>query len=218
MIEVTFTPGGKRIDIEAGQSLLAAGRQLSISATTTSIEAPCGGKGRCGQCRVQVTGGKVTPATEIEKAWLDSAEIAHGQRLACQCVPLEQVSVYIPPETRSGEVELQITGPAPDIRPATLLQRIAIPLTSTTLENPKSFWQQITQALVTDHGIDRPRLDPRFIRQTPALASDATVTVSLREETVVAVYSDNIAPPPVGLAIDLGTTKIAGYLIDMQTG
>ena len=48
------------------------------------VEAPCGGKGICGKCRVKVRGGVSAP-TENERDLLTGEELAQGWRLACLC-------------------------------------------------------------------------------------------------------------------------------------
>ena len=48
------------------------------------IEAPCGGKGICGKCRVRVSGDISEPNTN-ERDLLTPAELAEGWRLACLC-------------------------------------------------------------------------------------------------------------------------------------
>lgn len=63
-----------------------------LRAAGETPECPCGGSGRCGNCRVRVLRGKVTPVTEEEKLRLPR-ELRAGVRLACQTVPLEEVDV-----------------------------------------------------------------------------------------------------------------------------
>lgn len=48
------------------------------------MDAPCGGKGICGKCRVRISGG-VSPLADIERERLTPKELAEGWRLACQC-------------------------------------------------------------------------------------------------------------------------------------
>ncbi|MEI6876789.1 MAG: 2Fe-2S iron-sulfur cluster-binding protein, partial [Spirochaetota bacterium] len=45
-------------------------------------ESPCGGKGRCGKCRVRAAG-DLSPPDDQEMALLSSAEFDEGWRLAC---------------------------------------------------------------------------------------------------------------------------------------
>ena len=59
------------------------------------LDAPCGGKGRCGKCLVQVTEG-VLPAGEEEKKLIPSEKLEEGWRLACLAVPQMNVGIRIP--------------------------------------------------------------------------------------------------------------------------
>ena len=54
-----------------------------LTALLPGLSAPCGGKGRCGKCRVKARGALSQP-TEAEKAALSEQEIQEGVRLACQ--------------------------------------------------------------------------------------------------------------------------------------
>ena len=53
---------------------------------------PCGGHGKCGKCRVTVTG-DVTPPAEDEKRALTAEELARGIRLACRTTVLGDCTV-----------------------------------------------------------------------------------------------------------------------------
>ncbi len=70
MIQVTLVPSGERFAAPAGRRLLEALRQQGLP-----LDAPCGGKGTCGKCRVLVNG---------------------REELACQYEPAEDVSVELP--------------------------------------------------------------------------------------------------------------------------
>ena len=67
-----FWVNGQQIQAECGQKLSAY----------LHVDAPCGGKGKCGKCKVLARGG-LSPMTEREKALLTPQEIEQGIRLAC---------------------------------------------------------------------------------------------------------------------------------------
>jgi len=69
-----------------------------------------------------------------------------------------------------------------------------------------------TQRLQTE-GLDTPvRLEPLVTR----LIKDGVTTVFLGDEPIETLGSDD--SPILGFAVDVGTTKIAGYLMDLSTG
>lgn len=61
----------------------------------TSLD--CGGKGRCGKCKVYVCG-QLSPLTHVEKNLLTQEEIAAGCRLACQAEILGAYTVTAAPK------------------------------------------------------------------------------------------------------------------------
>lgn len=65
-----------------------------------NLSMPCGGKGRCGKCRVRAVG-MLSPLTAEEKGALSPKEIEDGVRLAC-CARVE------------GDVTVE-TGPSPSV-------------------------------------------------------------------------------------------------------
>lgn len=67
------------------EGLIEAGYQFS---------AACGGKGRCGKCRVQLLEGKV-PATAEDESVFSEKELAEGWRLSCRMYPKEDIKVGV---------------------------------------------------------------------------------------------------------------------------
>ena len=59
----------------------------------TAVQAPCGGHGRCGKCKVRIVSGDMPPLTEDERRKLTEEEIGSGVRLACLTRPLGPADV-----------------------------------------------------------------------------------------------------------------------------
>ncbi|WP_312643505.1 ASKHA domain-containing protein [Hydrogenoanaerobacterium sp.] len=73
----------------------AQGNLLSILLEAGAfVDAPCGGKGRCGKCRV-IAAGALSPLTDAERKLLSPAELAANTRLACETVLLGDARVQI---------------------------------------------------------------------------------------------------------------------------
>jgi uncharacterized 2Fe-2S/4Fe-4S cluster protein (DUF4445 family) len=89
MPQVIFQPSGQRVEVEPGAELLEAARLAGVE-----IEAPCGGKGRCGRCLVRVTSGAVDSDS---LSVMPAAAVAAGLLLACR--------------TRVGEDDLVVEVP-----------------------------------------------------------------------------------------------------------
>lgn len=96
-----------------------------------SMEFPCGGKGRCGKCRVTAFGA-LSPVSAAEKNYLSSQELASGIRLACCAVVEGDCQVTLREETKSV---VCTDGTMPDFAPKPLFQAFgaAVDIGTTTL-------------------------------------------------------------------------------------
>ena len=101
-----------------------------LIALLPGLSAPCGGKGRCGKCRVRARGALSQP-TEAEKAALSEQEIREGIRLACQTRALGEVEVEF--ERDSGEVLLRAREKGMAVDPGRSGMGCAIDVGTTTL-------------------------------------------------------------------------------------
>ena len=91
--KVTFRPANRTVRVKVGTTVLDAAAQADIF-----VDSPCGGRGRCGKCRVLFTEG-ASPTTDQEKQLLSPADIERGVRLACSARASEDSAVDIPPES-----------------------------------------------------------------------------------------------------------------------
>lgn len=89
--ELTVTRGDvtEKIAMKAGESALDA-----LVRGGFFISAPCGGKGRCGKCRIKILSGDA-PVSEEDKKSLDQAELAAGYRLACCLFPKDDLEILL---------------------------------------------------------------------------------------------------------------------------
>src|SRR5205823_4882440 len=76
--------------VQMGKTLLAA-----LSDNKIAIPSPCGGKGSCKQCRVQIIKGG-EDILEIDKACFSPKELQAGWRLSCQYKLRHDVTIHLP--------------------------------------------------------------------------------------------------------------------------
>lgn len=212
MKHIDLEPIGRRIDIDHDADLLEITQDAGIE-----MAAVCGGEGWCGKCRVQLIAGELSPPTADELDQLTDAERAAGFRLACQAVPLGDVKIDIPPESLSTAQRLQLEGEEIQIEPDPVVIPVDLELDPPQLHDLRADTTRLHDAL-TAQGHPAPRFGLDVLRSLPdALRQhDWRVRVALRGDEVVAVLPQGA--PLLGLAVDLGTTKIAAYLVDLHSG
>jgi uncharacterized 2Fe-2S/4Fe-4S cluster protein (DUF4445 family) len=212
-VRIDFQPVGQRVEGHEDQNILAIARDAGIG-----IASLCGGQGVCGACRVQVIEGDVSPPTALEQEAFSLAELAAGYRLACHTWPLGNVRVHIPPRSLTTEQRLQVEGQLLLTEVAPAVRGVAVQVPEPTLTDLRSDVTRLADALRPELCVDSVRVDPLLLRQLPdQLRGQAwSGTVGLLGREVVSFHPAGRGP--LGLAVDLGTTKVAGYLLDLTTG
>jgi uncharacterized 2Fe-2S/4Fe-4S cluster protein (DUF4445 family) len=212
-----FQPIGCKIDIEGYQTVLNA-FQTVVSPSTSGLTAPCGGKGTCGNCRIRVIRGEALAPTDAERTLLQSKELAAGFRLACQTIPLSDLEVEIPSESLAKLHEKDTGAPRLPSLNDPPLRRYAIDLKRSTIERPSPPWQQIQDVLTTNHGLPGLLVDLELLRKRPGFPHAARALVTVRNNEIVNASFELRSVVSLGLAVDLGSTQIAGYLLDLESG
>jgi uncharacterized 2Fe-2S/4Fe-4S cluster protein (DUF4445 family) len=167
---------------------------------------------------VRVVTGSVTPASEPEERFLTTDERGRGYRLACRAQPLNDCKVDVPPESLTALQRTQVEGAEIPVEVKPPIRAYMLHIEPPTLDDPRGDDQRICDALRSASGLEGHIPDLDVMRSaSPWLRSagwQARVTVRGRE--IVAIGPE--AEPWLGLAVDIGTTKIAGYLMDLVAG
>jgi uncharacterized 2Fe-2S/4Fe-4S cluster protein (DUF4445 family) len=212
LFTVDFEPVGRRGQFTGEQSLLECARQLSVD-----IVSLCGGIGSCEHCKVQVIAGQVSKLTMEEEASLSAKELEQGYRMACMTYPLSDVKLHVPPESLTALQRTQVEGLEVDVEPDPLVRGLDVHLTPPTLASPQADAPNLWGVLAAQ-GVEPGVIDFR-VQQTLShqlRENDWQVRVALRGDEIIAVNAPSTRW--LGLAVDIGTTKIAGYLLDLETG
>jgi 2Fe-2S ferredoxin len=99
----TWRPGGFVRDVTltiCGQAITCRGHQVLLEVLQVHgwlLPAACSGRGICHMCRVRVEGLRPPEPTAIECRALSLAELARGERLACQVRVVAGLDVRLPP-------------------------------------------------------------------------------------------------------------------------
>ncbi|MBI4216332.1 MAG: DUF4445 domain-containing protein [Chloroflexi bacterium] len=210
---VSFEPVGRQGSCSAGQSLLHCARLLGVGLVSI-----CRDRGTCYECRVRVIQGTVSEPKAAERRAFSPLELEQGWRLACQAYPQSDCTVSVPAASLVASQRTQVEGQEVEVSPEPLVLPFKLTLESPTLADPLADADRVLAALDAQHGLPDCRVDSRVLRElSPRLRRLGWQgQAALRQGEVIAM-----SPWPsrhLGLAVDLGTTKIAGYLVDLGTG
>jgi uncharacterized 2Fe-2S/4Fe-4S cluster protein (DUF4445 family) len=217
LIIVTFYPQKRKVKVEKGISILNAAMEANIG-----IRTECGGKGICGKCKIVVKGKEnVSELTESEKTHLSREEIAIGYRLACQTFPKKSVDVLIPKESRVSTRKILQFGLESEIPLNPLVRKFHLKLKKPSLCSIEPDFERLLQALSTFSIVKDMEIDYNVLEQLPDILRnaewDVTVTV-WNNRKIISVEPFDTSKLLFGFAIDIGTSKIVGYLVDLSNG
>lgn len=166
---------------------------------------PCGGRGSCGQCTVEVE-----PRSAVRGPQRD------GRPLACQAVLRADCTV------RLREQETAWTGAAATAEALTgeadrLVRPAAVALAEPSLADQRSDWSRLSEALAAE-GIAAPQPEPGLLEEISAsLRADSFRACLLVEgHRLLAPWRRGAAF--FGFAVDLGTTTVDVALYDLGSG
>lgn len=212
-MRVRFEPAGLSAQVDVGETILTAADRAGVF-----IERVCSGRGTCGKCRVQVSGDASGP-TPSEMRHLSFEEIEQGYRLACQTQALGDLQVITPQASPVAAVSILTGGIANHlpIEPWVSRYTLAIPPASLTdqvsdLDAVRRVWAREQRGEL--------RLTLRAMRELPAAlrAQGGAITLLQVDDEVVGVVPGPGPTRLLGLAFDIGTTTVVGYLLDLETG
>jgi len=218
VVRVTVQPLGRRVEVGNGTAALAAIRVAGPELITV-----CGGRGLCGTCKVIAPGHGFTPPTEQERELLTPAELSAGIRLACQATVVADAWVDVPPESLTAPQRLQFEGrgaSVPALDPAVVA--VDVQVRPPGLDDLRSDATRLEDAVAlagrpaTRTGLAVLSAAPVTLRAQHWAARAAVHSYRTGECEIIALLPEGMAP--LGAAIDVGTTKLAAYLVNLETG
>lgn len=206
---VQLQPIGRRIKSPPGKTLLSAAQSVGVE-----LQAVCGGVGTCGHCKVRLTKGFLSEVTAQETELLGPELLALGQRLACQAIPESDITVEIPPESLTASQRVQIDSNDLEVPLDPSVIPIDIARESSSLEQIP---ETISIALGEEVQFAMPMSNQRH-NTLPQLSGPvrAAIDRGFSPNRIVSLLETQSSI--FGLAVDLGTTKLAAYLVDLETG
>ena len=243
---IILQPSGSRGQVEEGQSIRSAARDLGVE-----IESICAENATCGKCMVLIEEGRfekynidsrrenVSPVTNEEAAYFarrpkllkDKGWEVGQVRLSCQCKIRGDVLVNVPEESRGNKQIVRKSASNREIEVKPAIRKYLVTMTPPNLERPIADWERLAKGLETSmglvHGIDAklPRwydltIDYQCLRTLSKTLREAkwSVTVSVWQDKEVIEVQAGYAEDSYGAAVDIGSTTVALYLCNLRTG
>jgi uncharacterized 2Fe-2S/4Fe-4S cluster protein (DUF4445 family) len=224
---IVFTPSGRRGRFEAGTTVLDAGRALGVD-----IDSVCGGRGLCGRCQVEPSLGAfpklgltsqadhLSPPGDVEAVYAAAHGLASGRRLACTAALGGDLVIDVPPESQVHRqvVRKELARRAFEIDPVARLHYVQV--TPPVLASPRGDLPRLKDALAAEWGLTGLEADLQVIRALPAAleAGSYGVTVAVHEARVITAVWPGLHERALGVALDIGSTTLAGHLVDLSDG
>jgi uncharacterized 2Fe-2S/4Fe-4S cluster protein (DUF4445 family) len=223
---VIFQPSGRRGRVPKGISLIEASRVLGVD-----IETLCGEKRVCGKCQVRIEEGHfekygihssmthVSPWQKEEEKFISEAARERGLRLACVTAVEGDVLVFVPEESRAGKQVVSKAAREIPIEHNPAVRLYYVELEKPTFEHPMGDFERVSGGLEERYGLKNLRIDLFALRQLSKALRDGEwkVTVSVWMDQEIIRVRPGKVESCYGLAIDVGTTTVAGYFCDLQT-
>ncbi len=232
---VVFTPSGKRGRFALGTPVLVAARRLGVDLDTV-----CGGRGICGRCQIIPSFGEfskhgltasrdaISEWNKVEERYKTKRSIADIRRLGCQATILGDLVIDVPPDSQVHRQVVRKTAGTRAIERDPAIRLVRVTVEEPDMHNPKGDFERLSEALQAETGLARITCDLDVIQglQKPLRAGGWTVSCALRRGAdeaaaeLVEVWPDapDVTPKLLGVAFDIGSTTIAGHLIDLETG
>ncbi|KJS02516.1 MAG: hypothetical protein VR68_02665 [Peptococcaceae bacterium BRH_c4a] len=209
---LTFIPENITVKVPAGGTVLEAAREAGLP-----VEAHCGGRGTCGKCRVRVHN-STQKLTSAERQAMSREEASDGWRLACQVLPDgDPLTVEVPGQNRPRLVKAGLTGAVcrasdPPVK------KVSVQMSPPDLENPRGNWDLLQESLAGKGVKATPSLD--VLRVLPEMLKDrrGPITAVICGHLMIALEEGDNVDELYGLALDIGTTTVAGSIVDLRTG
>ena len=225
---VTFLPDNATVSVDDNTNLFKA-----VKAAGVYVLSSCGGKGNCGKCKVVIKEGTVERGKS--NSYLSSEEVKRGYVLACHSQVKSDLIVEIPQESRMQAKHKIATGARTEeimklMQEAggcleSRISRVYLEISPPTIDDNIADYERLRRAL-DKAGFDASHLHMNYLVLTklPHVLREGDWKVTVSAFNVGAVlevldlYPGETTRKRYGAAVDIGTTTVVVYLVDMTNG
>jgi uncharacterized 2Fe-2S/4Fe-4S cluster protein (DUF4445 family) len=195
MVIVKFKNHGISVEVEEGIRLSDCIRKAGLS-----VETPCNCMGTCGKCRVKATG-ELSPLTEEERKFIGDEE---NIRLSC----IARVEGPVEVELLNEKSELKTINRGYSIETSVNSGIKKVELPELDRKSPVPYIETL------DYEVSSADLFNKIAYLDRKGSSEIFGVVHKHKLLDISDDSLNL----LGVAVDIGTTGISAYLVDMETG
>ncbi|MBS4031124.1 MAG: DUF4445 domain-containing protein [Clostridiales bacterium] len=225
-VSVLFFPDNLIAHVEPGTSLLRAATLAGVE-----LKSNCGGDGTCGRCLVKVKDGRVNVKSTGS---ISQRAKQAGLVLACQSTVNDNVVIDIPKDSRLDEHQVLLEekdilmerdedlAAGYDFKP--LCRKVKLTLSEPSLTENVSDLNRLQAALRNEMECGDIHIGLHTLRglADTLRTGDWRVTVTVTQlngcADIVHLEPGHAEKPSYGLAIDIGTTTVVVYLLDLESG
>jgi len=176
------------------------------------IDAVCSGKGKCGKCRVKLLQGNISKTTENEKKFLSKIDIDNNTILACEKIITDDITIELSSKKEEnpmnkGYVKKNNSDKSP------IITKKFHKLNPPSLNDQVSDIDRILREL--DANIE---IDINIISKVNSILKESNynITTTIFDNELINIEKGDCTQKNYAIAIDLGTTTVAGYLVDIN--
>ena len=210
-VTIVFQPTGRRFEVAEGEVLFEAAVAAGVE-----IDTVCGGNGSCGKCKVRFD--DAPPAPEpLDYVHLSAGEIGDGYRLSCQVGAARDMVVHVPESGARTRVNILQHGTGRDVELRPGIRKMYCAWVNPREIDDIADWERVRQLWPRP---SRPReISLRLLRELPAALRDRDgMTIVTAGRTVTGIERGDTTLRQYGVAFDIGSTTVVGFLVDLGIG
>jgi uncharacterized 2Fe-2S/4Fe-4S cluster protein (DUF4445 family) len=217
IITLVFEPYGIKSRFTKGILILHALEEIGLN-----IRSECGGRGICGKCKIFVQNtSNLSEISDSERKRLSISELKSGCRLACACSALKNATLFIPEESCLTTRKLLIQGTDRTVKLEPVIHKLYVEIPKPSLSDIRSDVQRLQDSLKDIYDIKVSDIDYRLLKRLPRILREANWNVTIviwNGEEIISVEAGDTTEKAYGIAVDIGTSKIISYLVDLKNG
>ena len=207
--------------------MLDAARTLGVD-----LDSVCGGRAICGRCQVEPTFGEfskhgitsspdhLTTVGPTERDYHGRRRIEPGGRLGCTAKVLGDLLIDVPAASQMHRPVIRKSVDLTGLIIDPVVHPYYVDVVANDLGGDRSDLRLLTDALTEQWGLPTLRITPNALRRLqPALNHDGRdVTVAVHDGNLITGVWPGFFDELYGVAIDVGSTTVAGHLCDIASG